>query len=152
MIKTILLLFLLVFILSGCQSVSGNEELIKAIEYYYENEKSKNWNVTYKLRNKKFRDAIEFPYYRTVMNEDYRNWVFLDYKIININANNNRAKVTLLFKENPSDEYRKSHLIPETVQYLTIEDDSYWLMEEEMWKCISPGSRYVLKLNSKIAE
>jgi hypothetical protein len=143
------ILLIVIFVLMGC-STNYDSDLKEAVHRYYKYEMSKSWDKTYEMRSKTFRQAIEFSHYKEKMEEDYKGWTLANYSIKDISDSEGEIVVIVEFNEIPSDEYKKSHFIPSTIDYLTIVEESIWRKESNIWVSVSPGQRYVLTLNTSV--
>lgn len=142
--KKIVLLFSLllsIFFICSCQenpAEQENQELLTAIDEYYNAEINKDWDKTYSLRPDSYKNNVSLETYRLIMTRDSENWQFISYKIDSIDINGDIVDVLITFKE--------KHL---NTTYRT-QDDTKWIYIDDMWYALDAATRGHLTFNTSL--
>ena len=89
-------------ILTSCaepeQSCNDNN-LIKVASMYLNAEKNKDWDSTYKLRYKEFKESVPVGVYVDQMNKDSSGWKMINYELGEFKISSKKAEVLVKIKE-----------------------------------------------------
>jgi len=75
------------------------ENLINAANMYFHAEKTKNWDSTYKLRYKEFKESVPVGVYVDQMKKDSIGWKMINYKLGEFKTSFNKAEILVEIKE-----------------------------------------------------
>ena len=146
---------LLSLILLSCTSsaqLSRFPGLEKRVQDYYAAEKAKDWGAAYEFRHKKFKSTVMKDRFLSQMSRDGEGWNLVGYQIKSVSEKGGKVTLDVIFTETPPPNYLSGHIPKGTkVDELEFEDESIWLLEDNIWYAYSPGERGHLSLNSPIA-
>lgn len=151
MVVAWLALFILIVILCllaylSFSSIGCEEgELYGLSTKYYSAEKRGDWEVAYSMRTPLFKGRYSLKDYSFTMNQDSKDWSFVDFEIGGVRSLFSYAQVDIKTIESPPDD----HFLNKQYDYENIEFKgvSKWRCVDKTWYITDPLFRYHFTLN-----
>ena len=112
---------------------------------YFNAEKIKNWDSTYKLRYKEFKESVSVGVYVDQMNKDSTGWKMINYKLGEFKTSFNKAEILVEIKEEIPMELRVNKK-----PFIVFKGIIKFLCRNGEWSVLESPSRNHFSLNSAI--
>ena len=136
---------LTLFSCSKPEQSCNDENLINTANLYFDAEKTKNWDSTYKLRYKEFKESVPVGVYIDKMNIESAGWKMIDYKLGDINVSFKKAEILVEIKEEVPDKIRVNKK-----SFIIFKGIIKFICRNGKWSVLEVPSRNHLSLNSAI--